>query len=88
MLDDVDWMRENWPSGSGSTSNFGQQDVESYLQTIGVWEENEAHTKLNAKWSKITQDVSNITARVSALELNSGSGGTSSGSALTAEQIL
>ena len=57
-------MQENWPSGSGSTSNFGQQDVESYLQTIGVWEENEAHTKLNAKWSKIAQSVDSVTMLV------------------------
>lgn len=88
MLEDVQWMQEHWPSGSGSTSNFGQSDVESYLQMIGVWEENEAHTKLNAKWSKISQSLDNITARVQALEVNSGSGGTSSGSALTAEQLL
>jgi hypothetical protein len=54
MLEDIQWMQEHWPSGSGSTSNFGQSDVESYLQMIGVWEENEAHTKLNAKWSKIS----------------------------------
>lgn len=88
MLDDVDWMRDNWPSGSGSISNFGQQDVESYLQMLGVWEENESHTKLNAKWSKISQSLDTITARVSALELNSNSGGGSTGTALTAEQIL
>lgn len=88
LLEDVDWMQENWPSGSGSTSNFGQQDVESYLQTIGVWEENEAHTKLNAKWSKIAQSVDSVTTRVAALELNAGQGGTSTGTSLTAEQLL
>ena len=67
MLEDVSWMQEHWPEGSGSTSNFGLQDVEEYLQTIGVWDENEDHTKSNAKWSKITQKVDTIELAVNAL---------------------
>lgn len=67
MLDDVSWMQEHWPEGSGSTSNFGLQDVEEYLQMIGVWDENEDHTKSNAKWSKIAQKVDTIELAVNAL---------------------
>ena len=39
LLDDATWVQNNFPAGTtGSASNFGQSDVESYLQTIGVWE--------------------------------------------------
>jgi len=34
---------------------------------IGVWDENEDHTKANAKWSKIAQKVDTIELAVNAL---------------------
>jgi hypothetical protein len=70
LLDDATWVQNNFPEGSGSSSNFGQQDVENYLQTIGVWSNDEVHNKTNAAWSKISQSVSEITSRVATLETN------------------
>lgn len=70
LLDDATWVQNNFPEGSGSASNFGQQDVENYLQTIGVWSNDEVHNKTNAAWSKISQSVDQITSRVATLETN------------------
>lgn len=71
MLEDTTWMTLHWPAGQqGSTSNFGQQDVEEYLQMIGVWDENEAHTLANAKWSKLVQRVSSLEGTVNTIQTN------------------
>lgn len=75
LLADATWVQQHFPSGSGSESNFGQANVETYLQSIGVWEEGEAHTLKNAKWSKIEESVDKIAAKVAVIEGNtSGSG--------------
>lgn len=76
LLDDATWVQNNFPEGTtGSASNFGQSDVESYLQTIGVWEQNEAHTASTTKWSELSQDVDSISARVTTLEGTAATGG-------------
>lgn len=76
LLDDATWVQNNFPEGTtGSASNFGQSDVESYLQTIGVWEQNESHTAANTKWSELSQDVDSISARVTTLEGATATGG-------------
>lgn len=76
LFDDSTWVQQNFPEGStGGGSNFGQSDVESYLQTIGVWEQDEDHTATNTKWSELSQDVSSISARVTSLEGATSTGG-------------
>lgn len=76
LLDDATWVQNNFPEGTtGSASNFGQSDVESYLQTIGVWEQNEAHTASTTKWSELSQSVDGIASRVTQLEGATSTGG-------------
>lgn len=74
LLDDATWVQDNFPEGSGSASNFGQQDVENYLQTIGVWTTDDQGNTVT-QWSKLSQDVSGISSRVTQLEGNTSTGG-------------
>lgn len=66
LFEDANWVHENWPDGSGSTSNFGEEDVEKYLQTIGFWTTDEYGNTIT-QWSKIQQDYQSIRSEVSAL---------------------
>lgn len=63
LLANKDWTDGHLPSGS----NFGQQEVESYLQRLGVWGENETHDKAHATWTEIAQTVDAISLSVSQL---------------------
>lgn len=72
LLDDATWIQNNWPEGqTGGTSNFGQSDVEAYLQQIGVWT-TDANGNTITQWSKIAQDVNSLTTTVSALQVQAG----------------
>lgn len=72
LLDDATWIQNNWPAGqTGSTSNFGQSDVEAYLQQIGVWT-TDANGNTVTQWSKIAQDVNSLSTTVAALQVQSG----------------
>lgn len=66
MISEVDWIKETFPNGSGSYSNFGLQDVKEYLQTIALWEESDNTTKV--KWSTIKQSVDRISAEVNQIK--------------------
>ena len=74
LLDDATWVQDNFPEGSGSSSNFGQQDVENYLQTIGVWT-TDGQGNTVTQWSKLSQDVNGISSRVTQLEGSASTGG-------------
>lgn len=60
MFEDAQWVQEHVANQIVSESNFGEDDVEAYLQRIGVWEENEDHTASTTKWSKISQTVTTL----------------------------
>ena len=66
MVSEIDWIKETFPNGSGSQSNFGLQDVKEYLQTIALWEESDNTTKV--KWSTIKQSVDRISAEVNQIK--------------------
>lgn len=71
LFNDANWWQENAQYDRVSTdpgNNFGQQDVQSYLQRLGLWYQNEDTT--HAKWSSITQDVDNIRIAVNQLSEN------------------
>ena len=51
-----DWTDGNLPNGS----NFGQQEVDEYLQRLGVWGDGEDHDKSHAVWSEMRQSVNDI----------------------------
>lgn len=61
-----EWWQQNFPSGSGSQSNFGQNDVKEYLQTLGLWFENDNATY--TKWSTIKQEVGSLRAEVNQMK--------------------
>lgn len=66
MLNDAEWIREHFPEGqTGGTSNFGEDNVEAYLQRIGVWARDNDVTKTN--WSDISQKVDSIELSVNQL---------------------
>lgn len=65
IVSEVDWIKETFPNGSGSISNFGSQDVEEYLQMIAQWKDNS-----EARWSVISQTVNDITAEVNSIKQN------------------
>ena len=74
LFDDATWIQNNFPEGSGSSSNFGQQDVENYLQTIGVWT-TDGQGNTVTQWSKLSQDINGINSRVTQLEGSTSTGG-------------
>lgn len=75
LFDDSTWIQQNFPAGTtGGGSNFGQSDVESYLQTLGVWT-TDGQGNTVTQWSKLNQDVSSISGRVTQLEGNAATGG-------------
>lgn len=65
IINDINWIKETFPNGSGSQSNFGSQDVEEYLQMIAQWKDNS-----EARWSVISQTVNDITAEVNSIKQN------------------
>lgn len=75
LFDDSTWIQQNFPAGTtGGGSNFGQSDVESYLQTLGVWT-TDGNGNTVTQWSKLNQDVTSISGRVTQLEGNAATGG-------------
>jgi len=66
MFDDAQWVQQHItiPNQPTSESNFGEDEVEAYLQRIGVWEENEEHTAITTKWSKLAQTVNTLSGSV------------------------
>lgn len=75
LFDDSTWIQQNFPEGTtGGGSNFGQSDVESYLQTLGVWT-TDGNGNTVTQWSKLNQDVTSISGRVTQLEGNAATGG-------------
>lgn len=75
LFDDSTWIQQNFPEGTtGGGSNFGQADVESYLQTLGVWT-TDGNGNTVTQWSKLNQDVSSISGRVTQLEGSAATGG-------------
>lgn len=75
LFGDSTWIQQNFPEGTtGGGSNFGQSDVESYLQTLGVWT-TDGQGNTVTQWSKLNQDVSSISGRVTQLEGNAATGG-------------
>lgn len=70
LLQNAQWWKQNFPSGqTGGSSNFGQQDVQEYLQQLGLWyqSDNETYTK----WSTINQKVDNVTLEVNQIKQTS-----------------
>lgn len=67
LLDDADWVRDNLPENTpGGQSNFGQDDVEAYIQTLGIWAQNGDVTRTT--WNTLTQTVSGQGDRLSSIE--------------------
>lgn len=67
MFNDVEWIQNNWPEGQTTgDSNFGEDDVESYLQRLGFWT-TDGNGNTVTQWSKIQQDVDSINLAVNAL---------------------
>ena len=80
LFDDSDWVQQNIPQGQiGGSSNFGQSDVEQYLQRLGFWDTYTDSQSGNivtvTKFSKIQQDIDNIELRVGQIESNQQVGG-------------
>ena len=67
MFEDAQWVQEHVANQIVSESNFGESDVEAYLQRIGVWEQNEEHTAQLTKWSKLAQTVNTLSGSVNQL---------------------
>ena len=67
MFEDAQWVQEHVANQIVSESNFGEDDVEDYLQRIGVWEENDDHTAQLTKWSKLAQTVNTLSGSVNEL---------------------
>lgn len=75
LLADATWVQQHFPEGqTGSSSNFGQSDVQSYLQLLGLWITSDSNT--TTTWSTIRQDVNSLKLSVQQLQANQGTGGT------------
>lgn len=75
IVSDADFWQDKLPEGTtGSTSDFGQDDMESYLQQIGVWTTDTNGNRITS-WSKIQQDVNSIQAEVLQLKAGQSAGG-------------
>lgn len=76
LFADAQWWQQHYPGetgGGGSVSNFGQQDVKQYLQTLGLWFTNDSVTQTT--WSTIKQNFDGIYADVQQLKANQSAGG-------------
>lgn len=75
LISDAQFWQDKLPEGiTGSESNFGQSDVERYLQQIGVWTTDSQGNTVTS-WSKIAQDVSSISVEVAQLKAGQSVGG-------------
>ena len=67
LLDDAQWVQENLPENTpGGQSNFGQSDVEAYIQTLGIWAQDGDVTRTT--WNTLSQNVSSQGDRLSSIE--------------------
>ena len=71
LFQDWEFMKENLfdkldPDQIGSFSNFGEDDVDAYLQAIGMWK-NDGDTKVYI-WSEISQKINDISFDVNAIK--------------------
>lgn len=70
LLQNAQWWQQNFPSGqTGGSSNFGEQDVQEYLQRLGLWYQSDNATY--TKWSTINQKVDNVTLEVNQIKQTS-----------------
>lgn len=75
LISTAEFWQDKLPQGqTGSESNFGQQDVENYLQQIGVWTTDGNGNRITS-WSKIAQDVDGIALEVAQLKAGQSVGG-------------
>ena len=67
MVKEAEFWQDNLPEGViGGNSNFGQDDVQEYLQQLGLWETSDGTTY--TKWSTIKQSIDNIELNVRELQ--------------------
>lgn len=70
LISDAEWMRDNFPNEIISQSNFGEDDVEEYLQRIGVITIDEETGQPVVTWSTFQQSYNSLESRVDQLEQN------------------
>ncbi len=70
LISDAEWMRDNFPNEIISQSNFGEDDVEEYLQRIGVITIDEETGQPVVTWSTFQQSYDSLESRVDQLEQN------------------
>lgn len=80
LFEDSGWVQQHIPQGqTGGSSNFGEDDVEQYLQRLGFWDTytdpNTGNLVTITKFSKIQQDVDDIRLSVGQIESNQQVGG-------------
>lgn len=80
LFEDSEWVQQHIPQGqTGGSSNFGEDDVEQYLQRLGFWDTYTDPQTGNivtvTKFSKIQQDIDNIVLSVGQIESNQQVGG-------------
>lgn len=74
LLADATWVQQHFPEGQvGGSSNFGQNDVKEYLQTLGIWTTSDQTT--TTTWSTIRQNFNGIYNDVQQLKANQSVGG-------------
>lgn len=75
IVNEADWWQNHIPEGViGSDSNFGEQNVQEYLQRIGLWFTSDGDTY--TKWSTIRQTYDGIYNDVNQLKASQSTGGT------------
>ena len=80
LFENPEWVQQHIPQGqTGGSSDFGEDDVEQYLQRLGFWDTytdpNTGNLVTITKFSKIQQDVDDIRLSVGQIESNQQVGG-------------
>ena len=72
MLGDSEWIQENWPQGVTQWQSGWNEELESYLTTVGYWDVNPDTGVKTTKWHQLEQSVDSINSSVNRINNNIG----------------
>lgn len=72
MFGDSEWIEENWPQGVTQWNADWNEELESYLSTVGYWDVDPQTGTKTTKWSNLQQGLDSITSSVNRINNNIG----------------
>ena len=66
LFEDAEWIQENFPQGVVTYDEGWNADIEAYLKTVGLWDEEDGDK--TTKWSQIRQAIDSIDQTVASVK--------------------